>query len=58
MDKVKVEKLTPDELSKLWYKRDFYINYQGKRIEYIEPDFDAMQAEYIASKNIMAQELQ
>ena len=50
MDKDKVENLTPDELSKLWYKRDFYINYQGKRIEYIEPDFYAMQAEYIASK--------
>ena len=48
LNKSQVEELTPNELSKLWYKRDFYINYRGQRIEYIEPDFDAMQEEYKA----------
>ena len=50
LSKDKVEELTPDELSTLWYKRRAYVNFQGKKLEYMEPDFDAMQAEYIASK--------
>ena len=50
LSKGKDEELTPDELSTLWYKRRAYVNFQGKKLEYMEPDFDAMQAEYIASK--------
>lgn len=45
-----VNAMTPSELQKLWYQRSVKDKRTGEVCKYLEPDFAAMQEEYIASR--------
>jgi len=50
LSKEDIEQMTPEEFAIRWYKRPNHFDCSGQSIEYLQPDFKAMQSELAASK--------